>query len=470
MSESDYGNLIAEYSDGTKIYQNGVVDHTGFYAEYNVGVINLGATLDNTTDGWEWSDEASFVNYFGPVTVEAAPSEDGVSFEISGSVAVFDIGILITENGTVVPMLGVGVGNQILGGGVGIYLGDADDSYGRLNRITVTPDGQIIETYFSQGTEENPGLATRVVTRDAAGEITHTSMNSISDPDIIRDIMLYGRDHFDQKCFSAGTQIALFDGSSVPIEDITSDHSVLSFNTNGEAVEGRVTRLLPVFFLACFSAFAPATNANVLGLDGCKVTEEALKNYVFDYPILCESNEHGIYFEMQSPPRFTIGRSGSLTEFFNNFSSEMFPEERIEFPDLVFKKVDGFPRIWKGAYLIESGEEVPTTFNYFVWSRDTYFNRTEFVSIFDPTQLIKCFNNRDSAPTIQTCISYWNVPVCSSWHERSDFGRESYPTFAVRSQSHKDSILMLQNFGELQAIAEQMIQTIIDITCGDKID
>lgn len=47
-----------------------------------------------------------------------------------------------------------------------------------------------------------------------------------------------------EQCFPAGTPIRLWDGSTVPIEEITPSDIVMSFNAAGDLVPGRVTQLL----------------------------------------------------------------------------------------------------------------------------------------------------------------------------------------------------------------------------------
>lgn len=155
MNPEDYGPLLVTTPDGTRIYRNGFLDSRGFF-EFNIAIFNFSAEFDPNTGVWSGNDSAEFVTSVGSADFGMTPSEDGISVNVSGHVGFAEIGIIITEDGEVFPVLGLGVGYKDFGFAFGVVIADNDTSYSRLNRITVEPDGTILIAKFSAGSEEYP--------------------------------------------------------------------------------------------------------------------------------------------------------------------------------------------------------------------------------------------------------------------------------------------------------------------------
>lgn len=265
MAGEDRGPLIATFDDGTQIYRNGVLNSRGYF-ELNIGIYNFSKEFDPNTGEWALNETASFVTNVGNGSIELAPSDEGLAVELSGSISFVDIGIVITEDGEVLPMLGFGVGNDILGVNAGFIIADDNTHLSSYNTITVSPDGTVIKIEHFPGADPYDYVKVKYSIYDANGVLVNEGFTEIGDPDIAArmgagDPTLRGA----SQCFGTGTPIdmwpiglslepgpdGVYDQELVqakiwqkPIEEVKIGDLVVAFDDVSNLVPGHVPRTM----------------------------------------------------------------------------------------------------------------------------------------------------------------------------------------------------------------------------------
>lgn len=264
MSEQDRGPLLATFDDGTQIYRNGVLNSRGYF-EVRVGVYNFSAEYNPNTGNWNANELASFGTSVGSAQINMNPNGDGLAVQVSGTVGIVDVGVFISENGDVFPVMGVGVGAGLFGVSAGYILADNGDNLSSYNTITVQPDGAVIKLEYlpGDGTDPFASVRARYTHYDENGQITasgFTGVDRATGADMAAGI--YDRD-FGQ-CFLENTLIAMWPSDEIsacrsnkfsseneiirsysqsPIQDLYINDLVVSFDSEGELRPGRVARI-----------------------------------------------------------------------------------------------------------------------------------------------------------------------------------------------------------------------------------
>lgn len=264
---NDRGPLIATFDDGTQIYRNGVLNSRGYF-EVNVGIFNFGAEFNPNTGEWTGNETATFVTTIGNGSVEIAPSGDGISVEVGTSIGIVDVGVVITENGDVLPMFGLGVGNDILGASVGFVIADDGSNLSSYNTITVSSNGTVIKTENFPGDADHPNVKVEFTIYDSQGNIISQGTTNIGDSQLAADMAAGIAPRVNPQCFGPEVPIDMwpldpefapnpnnsheqYDQEAVrakiwkkPIEQIRVGDYVVSHDKNGNMVPGYVPRTM----------------------------------------------------------------------------------------------------------------------------------------------------------------------------------------------------------------------------------
>lgn len=223
--------------------------------------------------------------------------------------------------------------------------------------------------------------------------------------------------------------------------------------------------LVAILFAIASSSSAQKGNQSILFSD-CTIT---LSNLEGEEVFFCANKNRDIKFEIQSGNRSNSGRMGDTTPIFNNFwrNQDAVPEYSISLTP--FREVSN---IWKVHYLDDGGQEINTTFDYFIWSRNFSapgVGQNEFAVSYSPTRAIKCLKKQDDSNPFRECITYYTALVCESWHNRNNqpVTVVTYPTISVRSESYEASIIMMDNYEVIQRKAEEILNQILNISCGN---
>jgi hypothetical protein len=221
--------------------------------------------------------------------------------------------------------------------------------------------------------------------------------------------------------------------------------------------------LVTIFFILASSLNAKQDKQEVL-FSNCDITISDLERKT---GILCSNQAGGIKFEIQGDNRSNSGLMGDMTPVFNNFWRERdhLPEYTISLTPYRYA-----PNVWRVHYLGEDGEELSSTFNYFVWSRNFSVpgvGRNDLAISYSPTRTIKCFKEADNPNMFRGCITYYTALVCDTWHNRNSHPVTvvNYPTIAVRTESYESSISMMRNFEVIQRIAEKLLNQTRKLSC-----
>jgi hypothetical protein len=236
------------------------------------------------------------------------------------------------------------------------------------------------------------------------------------------------------------------------------------FDIRQTFAEGTVRfTLLTVFFILASSLNAKQDNQGIL-FSHCDI---AISDLEYETEVLCSDQTGGIIFQTQSGNKSNTGRMGDMTPVFNNFWRDRgrIPEYTISLIPYRYA-----PNVWRVHYLGEDGEELPTIFSYFVWSRNFSVpgvGRNDLAISYSPTRTIKCFNEAGNPNMFRGCITYYTALVCDTWHNRNNHPVTvvSYPTIAVRTEDYESSISMMRNFGAIQGIAEKLLNQTLNLSC-----
>ena len=149
-----------------------------------------------------------------------------------------DIGVIITENGEVLQLIGLSIGNKIAEGGISIaispYGGPFMESAGS---ITVTPDGTRYITEYIRGTFVQGVIpwqmeaSTTIHPPDQSPYLISVGFPEKTAAEISGGLFRH--------CFVAGTLIG-----AKAIEEVAVNDEVLSYDADGNLVPGRVTATL----------------------------------------------------------------------------------------------------------------------------------------------------------------------------------------------------------------------------------
>lgn len=131
-----------------------------------------------------------------------------MSVEVGGSVGIVDVGVVITEDGDVFPMLGLGVGNDILGASVGVVIADDGSNLSSYNTITVSPNGTVIKTEHFLGDADHPHVKVEFTIYDGQGNIISQGTTNIDDAQLAADMAGGVAPRTNPQCF----------GPEVPID------------------------------------------------------------------------------------------------------------------------------------------------------------------------------------------------------------------------------------------------------------
>ncbi|WP_223636522.1 hypothetical protein [Rhodobacter sp. TJ_12] len=229
-------------------------------------------------------------------------------------------------------------------------------------------------------------------------------------------------------------------------------------------------RNMMFFWVAILLATASSLNAQQRNpkilLPDCSITLSDLEGG--DH-FLCESQNGDIRFEILSGNRANSGLMGDATPIFNNFWRNPGEIPGYSISLTPYREV---PNIWKVKYLDGGGREIPTVFQYFIWSRNFSalgVGRNDFAIPYGPTRTIKCLNEHDESEPFKRCIAYYTALVCETWHNRYNqpVTVVSYPTIAVRSESYRASTLMMENYETIQRTAEKILNQVLNISCSN---
>lgn len=258
----DRGPLIATFDDGTQIYRNGVLNSRGYF-EVNVGIYSFGAEFNPNTGEWTGNETASFVTGLGNGAIDIAPTDNGLSVKATGSIGVVDVGIIITGDGDVLPVLGLGVGNEIFGAGVGFVIADDGSNLSSYNTITIRPDGTVIKIEHSPGDADYPNVKVEYKVYDSQGNLLSQGATNIGNPELAADMAAGVAPRGNSQCFGPEVPIdmwplnpdlkpgpdGIYDQEEVrasiwtkPIELVEVGDIVVSFDENNNLVPGPVAR------------------------------------------------------------------------------------------------------------------------------------------------------------------------------------------------------------------------------------
>ena len=191
MAGEDRGPLIAELSDGTQIYRNGILKSEAFF---EVSFLNLTyeSRYDLNSGSWgslEEQDPKLVIPRGSATNIELAPGEDGDLIFNGGQVGIsgrgFDAALVFNERGEVDHLLlGASIDSALGGVAAGFRVRDDGDNLSSYNTITVHPDGTIIEIVHTSGDSQYPGVKVKYSIYDANGELVNGGYTNIGDPDI----------------------------------------------------------------------------------------------------------------------------------------------------------------------------------------------------------------------------------------------------------------------------------------------
>lgn len=223
--------------------------------------------------------------------------------------------------------------------------------------------------------------------------------------------------------------------------------------------------LIVLFYFAASILNAEQTNQEFSFLH-CDITVSDLEGRKVD---LCSDQSGDIKFEVQGGNRANSGLMGDMTPVFNNFWRNSLAAQNYTISLTPHLEVSD---IWKVHYLGEGGEEISSTFSYFVWSRNFSapgVGQNDLAIPYSPTRTIKCLREPDSEKPFDACITYYTAVVCESWHNRKNrpVTVVSYPTISVRTENYEASILMMDNFELVQRTAERILNQVLSLSCGN---
>lgn len=262
--EDNRGPLIATFDNGTQIYRNGVLNSRGFF-EVSVGIFNFGAEFNPNSGEWTGNEVASFITNIGSGSIEIAPDEDGMSVEVGGSIGIVDVGVIITDDGDVFPIFGLGVGNDFLGASFGITIEDDGSNLSSYNTITISSNGTVIKTEHFPGDADYPNVKVEFTIYDSQGAIISQGASSTGDPQRAAEMAAGLAPRVYPQCFGSEVPIdmwpldpdlkrgpdGIYDQDEVrakiwkkPTEMIRAGDLVVSFDEKDNLVPGQVTRTM----------------------------------------------------------------------------------------------------------------------------------------------------------------------------------------------------------------------------------
>lgn len=273
MAGEDRGPLIAELSDGTKIYRNGVLKSDAFFrvtffslryeSEYNPNTGTWGKLTEE--------DPKLTIPKGSSTSIHLAPGESGDLIFDGGKLGAsrrgFEAALVFDEKGEIDHiLLGAKASTAIGEVALGWRMRDEGDHLSSFNTITIHPDGTVMEIVHTPGDSQYPGVKVHYKVTDANGVVILDDYTYIGDRDIAArmaagDPTLRGI----SQCFAAGTSIdmwpvataltpgvdGLYDQDAIraeiwqkPIEQIKAGDIVVSFDDRGNMVPGHVPRTM----------------------------------------------------------------------------------------------------------------------------------------------------------------------------------------------------------------------------------
>lgn len=229
-----------------------------------------------------------------------------------------------------------------------------------------------------------------------------------------------------------------------------------------------VTTYITFFAMLLSLAFSISSAATEISFSSCSISRSDLElNRSSTKPIqICSDDDSSIKIELQRPNRAELGRTGDLTQIFNQFGLDSPLGELAA--SYVFERF--YPRVWVVIFRDTNQEVINTISTTFVWSRD--FDRltakkNKYATLFGPTRAIRCHNIKAKQGEFEGCITYYNAPVCDVWNQGTPgpIKPTHFPVIAVRTETNEDSLKMLRNYEIIQQMAEELLSEILEISC-----